>query len=395
MNRRVDIPEDQPLPPKVREALTDLRSVPDPEPAAWEDARQAYLVKVREYVTEDRTFSSEARHTASQTDHPKWGAGVKAFLLPVWERRPTSMLVRLLILLSIVFGGTLGTVEAAQTSLPGSTFYPIKLQIEDLRIARARDPETQVARAMEAAEKRLAEAERLTERSSTVPGQVAERYAEQVSLALAAADTLPSPIRSRVRAEIMSRLAYHLQEIETLRSVMTEDDEALKHMTAAIDKAASQGRGLETYPDYAHHDVAQIEFAGIVKAVNDDGSYLIDNWTVYTDHRTEFDPHKGAIVVGAWVEVEAYRRPDGTLIAKEIELEDMHDYYYDDVEFGGIVKAVNDDGSYLIDNWTVYTDHRTEFDPHRGAIVVGAWVEVEAYRQPDGTLIAEEIELED
>ena len=323
MKKSRDIAEEQPMSPLVREALTDLRSVPDPNPAAWEDARQAYLVRVQKLLTEDPALSSDERDAASKTDHPRQRVGLKAFLLPVWERRPASMLLRLLILLSILFAGTLTTVEAAQASLPGSVLYPVKLQIEDIRIARAHGPEEEVARTMAAAERRLTEAERLTERNRAVPTQVGDRYAEQVSLALAATDTLTGSVRYQVRAEIASMLAEHLREIATLRSMVTENDDALRRMMAAIEQGAAQRDDFEPYLDSGHYyDAIEVEFSGIVKAVNDDGSYVIDNWTVFTDHRTEFDPHKGAIVVGAWVEVEAYRRPDGTLLAEEIELED-------------------------------------------------------------------------
>ncbi len=64
----------------------------------------------------------------------------------------------------------------------------------------------------------------------------------------------------------------------------------------------------------------EVEFTGQVEAVHDD-AFTIQGRMVYVDHRTEFDPSRGAIIAGVWVEVEAYRRPDGTLLAPEIELE--------------------------------------------------------------------------
>ncbi len=63
----------------------------------------------------------------------------------------------------------------------------------------------------------------------------------------------------------------------------------------------------------------------MVEAVNDDGSYTIDGWTVIVDDDTEFKPNMGAIVKDVMVEVEGWEQDDGSLLAKKIELEDEDD----------------------------------------------------------------------
>ncbi|MFW6135915.1 MAG: DUF5666 domain-containing protein [Chloroflexota bacterium] len=397
MNRRKGHPDEQKMPRLVREALAVIRPVPEPDPDSWDLARQTYL-------EEARAVAGDIRRAASRTKDARTGAGLKAFLLPLRERRPRSMLARLLILLSVVFGGTLGTVQATENSVPGSPLYPVKLQVEDFRTARVDDPVERVERALNGAERRLAEAEKLAERRVAIPLELGERYAEHLSDALQAMDRLTGPSRSEAQEAIAEELGEHLEKINELQSLVGENDEALTRMIDAIQQAAPQLGGHRIgYDDDEDGDEKEVEFTGTVEAVNDDGSYVIDGWSVHTDHNTEFDPHKDAIVKGAIVEVEAYRKPGGTLLAIEIELEDDDfdddmddddDYDDEEVEFTGMVEAISDDGSYVIDGWTVYTDHNTEFDPHKDAIVEGAIVEVEAYRHADGILLAIEIELE-
>jgi hypothetical protein len=237
-NSTPEQPEEEKMSPLVQKALDDLRPVPDPDPYKWEAARQTYLAEARD-------FSSEAGRAASETHRENSRAGLRAFLLPLWERRPKSMLARLLILVSVLLGGTIGTVEAAQGSLPGSALYPVKLQIEDLRAARAQDPEGQAERALEAAEKRLEEAERLAERGDAIPAELGARYAEQLSLALQATDALTGSVRSEVEAEIAEELADHLEELQELQARLGRDDAALSSMRAAIEEAGAQLGGLD------------------------------------------------------------------------------------------------------------------------------------------------------
>ena len=147
-------------------------------------------------------------------------------------------------------------------------------------------------------------------------------------------------------------------------------------------------------PDPEDH----VEFKGEVEAVYEDGSYLIAGRTVLTDANTQFRPDRPSIVVGVWVEVEAERMADGSLLALEIERKDPspddgegHEHSTK-VEFEGTVESI-DGATYLIAGQTVMTDASTRFEPDQGSIGVGAWVKVEAQEQPDGSLLAMKIEL--
>jgi len=237
MNRRKGPPDEQEMPRLVREALADLRSVPEPDPDSWDLARQTY-------VDEAQAVAGDIERAASHTEEEGTGTGFKAFLLPLWERRPRSMLARLLILLSVVFGGTLGTVRATENSVPGSPLYPVKLQVEDLRTARVEEPMERVERALNGAERRLEEAEKLAERGLAIPPELGERYAEHVSDALQAMETLTGPAQSEAQEEIAEELGDHLEKLAELRALVAEDEQTLTRMRRAIEETAPQLEGF-------------------------------------------------------------------------------------------------------------------------------------------------------
>ena len=70
----------------------------------------------------------------------------------------------------------------------------------------------------------------------------------------------------------------------------------------------------------------------------------------------------------------------------------------DDVEIEGFIEALPDNG--LIGEWkvagrTIHVNEQTEIDTDGEVIRVGLRVEVEGLPQADGSIIAEEIEVED
>lgn len=92
-------------------------------------------------------------------------------------------------------------VRATQSSLPGSALYPVKLRVEELRMARTQTTEEQIARTLESVKRRLDEAKLLVEHGDTVPGNLVERYNKRLSTASGATRGLTGAARSRVQAE--------------------------------------------------------------------------------------------------------------------------------------------------------------------------------------------------
>ncbi|HXF68736.1 MAG TPA: DUF5666 domain-containing protein, partial [Thermoflexus sp.] len=113
--------------------------------------------------------------------------------------------------------------------------------------------------------------------------------------------------------------------------------------------------------------------------------YRIAGRTVVVTATTRID---GPIAVGVLVEVKGVLQPDGTVLALRIHVEDEDER---EIEFKGVVEAVLPDG-YRIAGRTVVVTATTRID---GPIAVGVLVEVKGVLQPDGTVLAYRIKVED
>lgn len=135
-------------------------------------------------------------------------------------------------------------------------------------------------------------------------------------------------------------------------------------------------REIELYYD-------KVKFTGIVESIGGD-SWVIGGYTVAVDANTQID---GGIVVGDLVKVEARLLTDNSLLATKIKLARPHDDG-DKVKFSGVVEAMGD--TWTIGGQTVSVDAHTKI---KGDIQIGDTVKVKATRQPDGSLLADEIKL--
>ena len=125
-------------------------------------------------------------------------------------------MVTLLVVICLVLGSAAGTVNAVQGSLPGSALYPLKLEVEDIQLARANTPETQARRSVALAQARVVEAQRLAERGERIPAQLTERYREHLALALEATDRLSEHSRARMQIWLVRQLVAQLRTIAHL-----------------------------------------------------------------------------------------------------------------------------------------------------------------------------------
>ena len=108
---------------------------------------------------------------------------------PTRRRKMKLALVYKLVaaIIAMVVGTTAmggGVVMAAGNSLPGDILYPVKLGVEDVRMAVTADPAARAELALEFTAERTAEVERLLERGDVIPEQVIRRMARQTDMAM-------------------------------------------------------------------------------------------------------------------------------------------------------------------------------------------------------------------
>jgi len=154
-------------------------------------------------------------------------------------------------------------------------------------------------------------------------------------------------------------------------------------------------------------DQDEVEFKGKIDSVGS-SSLVVAGRTVHVDASTRIlDSHKMPIPLsslkpGDLVEVEGMAQPDGSVLARKVKLEgeeDDDDGHGQEVEFEGTItvlapltiggRLVTTDGS------TRYLGRRNEPLTAAGVLKIGNRVEVEGFQQPNNSVLARKIKLED
>jgi hypothetical protein len=158
-------------------------------------------------------------------------------------------------------------------------------------------------------------------------------------------------------------------------------------------------------------DEGEVEFEGKVDSVGA-SSLVVDGRMVHVNDLTRLLDEKGmpiplsAFQPGDLVEVEGTAQSDGSVLARKIKLEDDDDHDGDDdgdddheMEFKGTISSLNPlviaGRAVTTDGSTKYFGHRHEVLPSSEVLKLGNRVEVEGIKQPDNSVLARKIQLED
>jgi hypothetical protein len=123
------------------------------------------------------------------------------------------------------------------------------------------------------------------------------------------------------------------------------------------------------------------------------GQWVVAGYTVTVDANTNIDTRRGQPAIGAIAEVKANRQPDNSLLAVRIKIEDAAEFQ-NEIEFKGTISALTGSGPYTMQvaGHTVTTNGATVIS---GTLANGALVEVQGALQPDNSVLATRIHVED
>ncbi len=139
-------------------------------------------------------------------------------------------------------------------------------------------------------------------------------------------------------------------------------------------------------------DMPEVRWEGALEAMNGN-IWTVAGRNVMVDARTRLIAEQGPMEVGAYVEVKARQQADGSLWAERIETKLQENSNMTEVEFNGQIQAMNAD-TWQIGGFDVMVDANTVIDQREGPAQVGAYAEVKAYRQSDGSLYAYRIHIQ-
>lgn len=144
-------------------------------------------------------------------------------------------------------------------------------------------------------------------------------------------------------------------------------------------------------------DDDEFEFKGVIQTLPDTpgriGEWRVGGRTVHVSASTLIRQEERPVVVGLLVEVEGFLRPDGSVDATKIKVDDDEGEF----EFKGRIESFPGGliGDWVIGGRTVHVTATTRIEQEDGPLAPGAFAEVEGFLRPDGSVDATRIEIED
>ncbi|PWH14345.1 MAG: hypothetical protein DDG60_07955 [Anaerolineae bacterium] len=212
------------LDPQLKQLLDDLKPVPPRDPQRAARGRARFLAESAQPVSENAFLRL-----------------INQILQFRKERFSMNTILTLVLVFAALFGGTAGTVYAAQDALPTETLYPVKTLTEDLRLALASEPEARLTLLTDLAQTRVEEMTQLAQAGVVPPEATLTRWQEQTRQALELAASLPEADMLRTMEQLRDRLRDQLRLVEQCAAT----GEPLQTMTRARDQLQQHLQLLE------------------------------------------------------------------------------------------------------------------------------------------------------
>jgi hypothetical protein len=202
------------------ETFRQLKALGDVAPRSAQRAAEgkAAFLKQADDLKQAVSVPAQSRHTNEKA---------------VWrkERFPMLALARGALIVVFALGGTAGTALAAQTSQPDDALYPVKLMTEDLQLALATNPQTDLDLLLGWIAERVDEMAAMEAEGEPIPQRTAERLQMQLEQALQLASELDDHAMVQALEQIRVTTQQQIQRMEQLRlNASQANDEVLQLM---------------------------------------------------------------------------------------------------------------------------------------------------------------------
>jgi hypothetical protein len=261
---------DQPIDPRLQELLDLLRTTPPRDPAAQARGEARFMAEV------EAMAQSDSRRALPVT--LGWGKNSlnqkERFAMTTLKRRTTlTVFTALFVALLFLFGGFGMTAYAAQSALPGDALYPLKTNLEQVRLSATNNNSQIALLYMRFAENRLEEISSLIDagRYDDI-AEAASEFGEYVQKALGAVQVLAASDPEQA-AELSAQISASLMRFtQSLTELMASVPESLQpEMRQALEASQSAtGSGLEN--ENANLNENEAEGNENEDNVNDDGN---------------------------------------------------------------------------------------------------------------------------
>jgi len=181
-------------------------------------------------------------------------------------------IMAVILVITILFAGTAGTVYAAQSSLPDQPLYKVKTWSEDLLLLVTRSPQTQLEQNLNFADRRIMEMASMQVADTPIPQQVQTRLQSQLNQALNLAAGMDDQqmfkelLRIRLRTEAQLQMMNMLMagDLNSPDPVMAMVQTSLQQQLqmAAQGKKDAQGIRMQIQNQIQNNDQAPSQSPG-------------------------------------------------------------------------------------------------------------------------------------
>jgi hypothetical protein len=219
---------------EIISGLRALKGIPARDPEIINSSKNTYLAE----ITKSRlsvSASEEARHTG-------WIANL--FLRK--EPLRMSTLGTIILIISMIVGGSGITAVSAQSSLPDSSLYPVKLLTEDIQFSFTRDPYAKWQLSLQLTESRMEEIRAMLSNGSIPSEAVLQRLNTQLEQTLQLASNLGGVRATQALTQTQTRLETQAQMMLLVQTSTPKGAAVLARVQQMIQERIRQTQnGLE------------------------------------------------------------------------------------------------------------------------------------------------------
>lgn len=371
--------------PQVRQALASLKAVPPRDPRRAQQGRAAFLAEAARLAAAQQN-SPQAVSSASGRRLKEWIRQIQQILKTRKEsfamRKLSSAIAAILLLILFTFGGGVLVAHAADGAVPGDALYPVDLAAEQVQLALTASLEQKAELRAQFAQERVQEIQTLLQEGKVdqIPAAL-----QNLETQLAATAQLTAQMEQKGDTQAARRVAQMVaQSTAALQQVMQH---APAQAQGALQQALSQTAQAQERVDQIVRQGGADTFhlTGTVEAVGD-GTLTVNGVTVQVAPGTAMP--QGEAQVGDFVTVTGMVDPaTGAWVAVEVKVTPGQGKGQQRLTFEGTVESLSQD-EIVVGGQTLQLTDATKV---KGDLQVGSVVEVQAYLDPNGNLVAAKV----
>jgi hypothetical protein len=239
---------------------------------------------------------------------------------------------------------------------------------------------------------------------ATISGVVSFEGASTAGMTVTVAGTtLAAPVDSSGRFSLANvpsgdiELRFSGGAVDTSLAIAGVTDQDQIQLAVTVDSAAS----AVTSSQLTSSD--RIEVKGVIAGLSGacpDLTFTVNGFQAVTNASTRFeDAPCSGVQTGTKVEVKGTRQANGSILAQKVDVDGVGPDGRPEVRVDGTVSGLGGacpDRTFTVAGTAIVTNSATRFeDGTCGTLQNGTWVEVRGTRQPNGTVLAARIDIDD